>query len=71
MSKAKDEIWKYAPLWATLLGASYTLLRNMTVRYVKKRKLTPQWTDFISAACVAAVGYVFLRYEHGQETGDS
>ena len=71
MSRANDEIWKHAPLWATLLGATYTLIKRMTVRYVKKRKLVPRWTDFLSAALTAGIGYFLLRYEHGQEAGDA
>ena len=67
MARRHDDTWKYAPLWAAILGASHTMLKNVIVRYVRKRKLSLHWSDVVATTAVGLVGYLTLRHEHGRE----
>ena len=51
-----DDTWKYAPLWAAILGASHTMLKNVIVRHVRKRKLSLHWSDVVATTAAGLVG---------------
>lgn len=65
--KEEDPLWRYAPLWAVLLGASTTLTKKALTSYVANRKIKLDWTDFASAAVLAGLSYLSFRRSYGDK----
>lgn len=71
MARKRDVFWKYAPLWATLFGASATLLKKLGTHYIMERDVQLEWSDFATAVVTAGIGYVSFRKQYGNKLGDS
>lgn len=72
MAQEHDDIlWKYAPLWATLFGASATVIKKLGTHYIMKREVDLEWSDLATAVLTATISYASFRHRYGNKLSDS
>lgn len=58
---------RYAPLWISLFSTATAVARVVGERYLLQREWRLKWSDLLTAAVGAFVGYVVFRRRHGNE----
>ena len=62
-----NPLWRYAPLWAMVLGASSTLVKKALTAYMARRRIELDWTDAATAVAVAGLSYLSFRRSYGDK----